>query len=774
MLNPLAEKILKSKYLQEKDTCANDIFTRVAKVAAIVDVIEAHLVPPSLFEEYQELAQRVYDRRKLKAKKNKNIKDFKGIWEKEAKKYYNLISSLDFMAASPILLNAGKLDKKGMLASCFFLRVQDSMEAILDRAKDVGLISKLGGGVGLDVSDLRPKGSTVKGTNGKSSGPVSFLKVYNEIGNQVEQGGLRRAAMLACMCCDHPDILDFIMAKKEEGVFKNFNFSVLLSDRFMTQLKDSPSSIWICNFEGTGYIISKNREIVPTSDYKSTENYYSIQDIWNLIIEHAHANGEPGILFDDTIQRADPFKGKYGKLCVNPCSELTLLDGESCILGSINLSNMVEEKENPRCHIEYDKLDKTIELGVRFLDNMVDLNYYPLKSIEETTLKFRKLGLGTMGLHDLLLKLGYAYGEESSDFINGLYAYIQDKARKASEELGKARGIPASLKQASIDRRNSAITTIPPTGTTSIICGCSSGIEPVFRWAHERNDSYGTHEVKHFMLERFKVLPDYAKTADEISAKDHLSVLAAAQRHTDSSISKTVNLPNSATVEDVSNTYKEAYYYGCKCVTVYRSGSRKEEVLKSKEVITEEVKEYATENSNTEHDQPLTEITIRKRPPILFGATYELNTPGGKAFITINEDNKGIRECFITVSKAGSEIASHVAAIGRLISNSLQYNVPIETLIEHLKGQKSTPVWVNGQLICSVEDAIGKALEDYKWRYVGFSELIEKEARPLGKPGEEKNAEKESGDTCPECGNNLRQESGCSTCYECGFSKCGG
>lgn len=778
-VNQLAEKILK-KYMQPGDTCAEDIFRRVARVVAIPDVLQHCSISSfSMFDEHKEIATRVAGRRNIKINKKTRTtkKDVNQHWDERAKIYYDMLASLDFMAASPFLLNAGKPGNKGMLASCFFLHVPDSMEGILDRVKDVGLISKLGGGVGLDISDLRPQGTRVKGTNGTSSGPVSFLKIFDACATQIEQGGLRRAALLACMRIDHPDVIQLIKAKEKEGEFKNFNFSILISDEFMNQLNTRPNTPWVFRFEDRRFLLAKDFSSTPFDGQSVVEkDYISAKDLWDIIINHAHANGEPGILFDDKIQAADPLAGAYGKLGVNPCSELTLLSGESCILGSINLSHMIKTTADG-VSVDFDKLDTTIKNAVRFLDNAIDVNFYPLKSIEETTLKFRKIGLGTMGLHDLLLKLKYTYGEKDTEFVDKLYACIKNTAETASTELGATLGIPQALQEVGLQRRNVTILTIPPTGTTSIICGCSSGIEPVFRWKYERNDSYGTHAVRHFMIEQFPDrLPDYAKTADEISPENHLRVQAAAQKHVHASISKTINLPNSATVDDVSAIYKQAYALNCKSVTVYRSGSRKEEVLKA-----EPVKKYAENNANTEVDNPLTvkdvEQQIRRRPPILFGATYELNTPGGKAFITINEDDKGIRECFITVSKAGSEIGSHVAAIGRLISNSLQYNVPVETIIEHLKGQKSTPVWVNGQLICSVSDAIGKALDDYKWRYMGFSELIDKDARPLGKPEVQTSATKisvEDTEACPECGETIYRESGCKVCKNCGYSKCAG
>jgi ribonucleoside-diphosphate reductase alpha chain len=323
-----------------------------------------------------------------------------------------------------------------MLASCFFLHVPDSMEGILDRVKDVGLISKLGGGVGLDISDLRPQGTRVKGTNGTSSGPVSFLKIFDACATQIEQGGLRRAALLACIRVDHPDVVQLIKAKEKEGEFKNFNFSILISDLFMNQLNTQPNTPWVFRFEDRSFLLAKDFSSIPFDGQPVVEkDYISAKDLWDIIINHAHANGEPGILFDDKIQAADPLAGVYGKLGVNPCSELTLLSGESCILGSINLSHMIKTTADGIC-VDFDKLDTTIKNAVRFLDNAIDVNFYPLDSIEKTTLKFRKIGLGTMGLHDLLLKLEYAYGENYTDFVDKLYRYIRDAAEDASTELG--------------------------------------------------------------------------------------------------------------------------------------------------------------------------------------------------------------------------------------------------------------------------------------------------------------------------------------------------
>lgn len=1073
-VNDLGQHILESKYYQEGETSPEDVFYRTARVLSIPDVLQelstrkgtiskdvrAALTP------YEDLFDRVVARRGLKCNHGRcSTKKIEESWDAHTDRYYTHISDLDIMPATPMLMNSGKPAHLGMLASCFFLRIDDSLQDIFSKVKDVAWISKLGGGVGLDISGLRPEGTPVQQTNGTSSGPISFLDVFNATGDTVKQGAARRAALLAAMRVDHPDIIKFIRCKKQEGRLANFNISVLVTDEFMNALNSSPDDVWTCYWNDQPYWLDR----VTGGHLQSVDGACTAKELWDLIVENVWNNGEPGVLFDDSIQTGDVFGGRFGELGVNPCQpedallldgdrlarirdggthwdswvtgkhtvykytcnngleirathdhkiqlddgnfvpisdavgkeiawglgtrtytelypkyvllgflfgdgficgnghgvsaklnpinepeivellesygfnhqpsgayyrnkselehtldinldvlhdnvhnrnipdhilcgktdvvasflvglwsangscnvghqgslkgtnrkmlldvqvllasfgiqswlctnapqtitwkngtysgkesynlqiaprnmgtfvsnvggflhkakmdrvqytgkpyvqklkivgvetigeqevwdyrmrtkphynlcqgvylsncgELPLLSYESCILAAINLSNIVEDRE-----INYDKLESLVYLGVNMLDNAIDVNSFPLDEIEKASLRGRKIGLGSMGLHDLLLKLGLTYGsKESLEVIDSIYTAIREAAKTASKINGKVRGIPNELAALGLKRRNSALLTVQPTGTISIFCGCSSGIEPNFDWEYNRKDSYGETKIRHFMLEQFPDgLPDYAKSALEIPVERHIAVQAAVQVYIDSSISKTCNLPHTATPEDISRTYKQAYASGCKSITAYRSGSRKEEVLST---------------GQAEVEIPKPSVT-RERPRVLYGATYRMNTPGGKAYITINEDREGIREVFIHISKAGSEIQTHVEAEGRLISNSLKYRMPVDALVGHLTDHKSNPIFDNGTLVKSVPDAVAQVIKEYGGNLEGFSEYLE--VNPMvpsiyAKEPTEQPTEK-TGDLCPECGEILYRNDKCPICISCGYSQC--
>jgi ribonucleoside-diphosphate reductase alpha chain len=779
-VNELSQQILESKYYAEGESSADDVFLRVANVAAIPDVIDRlleakylfHKDSHEMFDPYQDIAARVMERRNIMVNPaddhvDMSLEVVEDIWEEETNKYFDAMSNLEFMPGTPTLINAGR--HTGMLSSCFFLRVPDSMEGIMETNKQLALISKAGGGVGLDVSTLRPCGAQVKtSAKGTSSGPVSFLKVFNETGNQVQQGGVRRAALMALMSIDHPDIVEFIKCKEEEGILSNFNISVLITDEFMKAIEKDPEGIWACKWKDKTYIIDKETdshvEISESSLASDTSEFYRVKDIWNLIVSKSWSNGEPGVIFWDELNRGDVFNGKFGKLGVNPCGEQPLLPFESCNLAAINLGKCWYS-EGGRNRIDYEKVNKLTMLGVRFLDNIIDINKFPLPEIEEWTLKTRRIGLGTMGLHDLMLRKGIRYGsDESLALIDKVYSTIEKSARVMSTELGSIRGIPEDVKR--LKRRNSGLLTAQPTGTVSIICNqTSSGVEPVFQWEFTRKDSYGTHKIKHFMLEEFpEKLPDYAITALEVTPAEHVKIQAQIQKYIDSSISKTVNLPNNATREQVDNIFRLAYKTKCKSITIYRSGSRHTEVLVKETESQEESDEAITNNVPKV-------ISPRLRGPVLFGATFKINTPGGKAYMTVNEDDQGIREIFIHISKAGSEITTHVEAEGRLISHALKHNIPAETLIGHLAGHKSNPIFDSGRAVKSVPDAVALVMQQYKDHYEGFSEYIDKEPTKFTANKPQLSGEI-SGELCPDCGEVMYQSGGCNQCY-CGFSQCG-
>lgn len=778
-LNELAQQILAAKYYHVGENCPADVFSRVADVCSIPDAVDymlgeqpAHTVLidddqlKKVFHEHLPLARRVLDRRirtlmedaSLHAPFRKISIDYNDVeshWKKSSQRYYNAMCAMEFMPATPTLMNAGV---GGMLSSCFAIRVQDSMEGIFDVVKEVAIISQKGGGCGLDVSDLRPEGSPVGSRGGVSSGPISFLKVFNEAGNQVKQGGARRAALLAGMRVDHPDILKFIRCKEVEGDLSNFNISVFITDEFMKAVKD-------------------DTVIVLQHPKETTMKTIRAREVWQEIINRSWSNGEPGIIFQDKLDKDDVVHGKYGKLLVNPCSELPLNSYSSCNLASINIAQFVTDDNK----FDINKFSATVQLGVQFLDNVIDINNYPLQKIEDITLALRPIGLGIMGLHDLMLHMGIEYGtNESLELIDLVYSTMKNTAKNWSAMLAH-RGVPQDLKTAGMQQRNGYLLTAPPTGTISIICNqTSSGIEPVFQWEYTRNDSYGTHTMQHFMVKKYgKTLPAYAKTALEISPEAHVRVQAQVQKYLDESVSKTVNLPKTATKEEIDKIFHMAYSLDCKSITVYRSGSRKEEVLVKKEdpkpVIKDE--EDAGLVSKAERTTGIIEPKVSPRPAVLFGSTYCIRTNLGKCYITINEDRSGVREVFITLSKAGSTMNAHCSVEGRLISNQLKYGVPISSIINHLKDTKDVPTWWNGIQINSVPDAVAKALEDYVRNFEGFSEFIEIPANegcmlPQHTPQHTTQHTQEFFEPCPECGSALKRESGCKSC-SCGYSACG-
>jgi ribonucleoside-diphosphate reductase alpha chain len=795
--NEFAQYILESKYYADKEYTPEELFNRVARVCSIPDVLDCVITndfyPKGLrdkFAPYEDICDRALARRTHTVSEDSNDtgtwEDVKGdlisdIWRQAATKYYNAMCSMEFMPATPTLINAG--NNVGMLSSCFFLRVPDSMEGIFDTVKNVAIISKAGGGVGLDISELRPAGAPVSNTNGKSSGPISFLKVFNETGNQVQQGGIRRAALIGILSIDHPDVISFIKCKEKEGELSNFNMSVLITDTFMRMLDQDPNQLWVCRFGKDEYLISKEDDKshvwngkVPERDAR--DRYYTVKDIWELLVYKAWSNGEPGCIFYDTLNSADVFKGKYGKLGVNPCGELPLLNYESCNLAAINLRDCWTSDKPGRFEIDIEKIKKVTRLGIQFLDNCIDVNNFPLPEIEEWTTKTRRVGLGTMGLHDLMLRLGVKYGsDESITLIDTVYSVINAEAHAVSEELGKLRGIPPALKEAKLGRRNSGLLTVQPTGTISMICNqTSSGVEPVFQWEYTRKDSYGTHLMRHFMVDEVRdteYQPDYMISALEVPPSDHVKIQAAVQKYIDSSISKTCNFPNDATVEDVDRVYRMAYNEKCKSITVYRSGSRNEEVLianTQKVVDPQPVRLQLDIPTDTPQAAIIQET--RERPPVLFGATFKINTPGGKAYITVNEDDRGIREVFIHISKAGSEITTHVETEGRLISHALKAGIPAEDIVRHLAGHKSNPIFDRGRSIKSVPDAVAVVLQEYMNNYLGFSEFIENCAEKAVHTTTTATSEL-SGELCPDCGELLYMLNGCNSCQSCGYSKCG-
>jgi len=520
--------------------------------------------------------------------------------QESEKIFYNMMAKLEFLPNTPTLFNAGT--KIGQLSACFVLPVDDSLDSIFTTLKNMATIEQTGGGVGFDFSRLRPRGDIVKSTKGVASGPVSFMRIFDTATEVIKAGGKRRGAMMAILRVDHPDILEFITAKQNPTMLSNFNVSVAVTDEFLNALKED-KTYWLIN--------PRNNEKVK--ELKAKEG-------WNLIAHSAWASGDPGVVFIDEINRYNPTP-QVGKIeSTNPCGEQPLLPYESCNLGSINLSKMVQNGA-----LNWDKLRETIRNAVHFLDNVVDANVYPLKETADITLANRKIGLGVMGFADMLITLGIPYdSEEALKLGEQIMAFIREEAHKKSSEIAEKRGSFPNFKGSIWEQkypafRNATVTTIAPTGTISIIAGCSSGIEPLFAISFMRNvlggarlfetnplfeeaaKTRGFYSAKLLeeiartgSVQKIKNVPDEVKrifvTALDIDPIWHIKMQAAFQKYTDNAVSKTVNLPNEAKVEDVQKIYDLAWQLKCKGVTVFRYGSKPEQVLYIGEIKTKDGK----------------------------------------------------------------------------------------------------------------------------------------------------------------------------------------
>ncbi len=695
-----------------------------------------------------------------------------------AKKFFDLMWNQEFMPNSPTLMNAGT--PLGQLSACFVLPIEDSIDGIFKALWDMAKVQKSGGGTGFSFSRLRPKGDLVKSTMGVASGPVSFMKIFDSATEQIKQGGRRRGANMGILRCDHPDIEEFIKAKWEEGVLRNFNISVAVTDKFMSALKKDD------DYE---LINPRTEEVVRK---------VSARKIFNLIVEGAWRNGEPGIVFIDEVNRHNPTPHVGMIEATNPCGEQPLLPYESCNLGSINLAKFVKGDE-----FDWERLKEAVWTCTRFLDNVIDVNGYPIPEIEKMTKANRKVGLGVMGWADALFLLGIPYDSERAIALaEKVMKFIQDESHKASQALAEERGVFPNWKgsvweKRGLKMRNATTTTIAPTGTISIIANCSSGIEPVFALAYKRANILDGEEffevnwifenaLKQRGLYSEKLIEKIAETGSiqkfdlpeemkrvfkcalEIAPEWHVRMQAAFQKFTDNAVSKTINLPNSATRLDVEKAFLLAYELRCKGITVYRDGSREEQVLMLKKAEKEKEKIR----------RPSKFIEPRPRPRVTEGRTIETRTGCGSLYVTINEDSEGIAEVFVQLGKSGGCSASQTEAIGRLLSVALRSWINPEVLIKQLKGIRCPSIgFDNGEIITSCADGVAKVLEKWlkgeykriKFEVEGIKPLTEFAEEIV----EEEGKTKMIGGVCPECGNVLEYGEGCATCRFCGFTKCG-
>ena len=665
-----------------------------------------------------------------------------------AERFYGLMSRLELVPNSPTLMNAGR--ELGQLSACFVLPVDDSIESIFEAIKHTAMIHKSGGGTGFSFSRVRPENDKVLSTQGVSSGPISFMTVFDVATETIKQGGTRRGANMGILRVDHPDAEAFITAKTDNDKLNNFNISVAVTDKFMQAVEE----------DGEYDLIN------PRTGER--EKRLQASEVFEKIIGSAWKNGEPGIIFLDSINRDNPTPHIGEIESTNPCGEQPLLPYESCNLGSINLTKVVKNGQ-----INLEKLKEIVWTSVHFLDNVIDVNRYPLPQIEEKTKANRKIGLGVMGFADMLISLGIPYNsKEAIDMAEEVMSFIQKESKAASAELARERGnfpnYPGSIydNRDTPHMRNATTTTIAPTGTISIIAGASSGIEPIFAVSFLRKVLDGqellevhpifrktSKERGFYSEELMKVIAEKGTiqevegipedvrrlfvTAHDINPEWHIRIQGAFQKYTDNAVSKTINFPFTATREDVRKAYLLAYNLGCKGLTIYRDGSRDQQVL----------------NIQRKPAEPPT-VAPRPRPERTYGVTQRMNTGCGKLYVTLNSDDLGPCEVFAQMGKAGGCANSQIEATGRLISLALRSGVKPTSILKQLMGIRCpSPVWQDGEMVLSCSDAIARVLNEYCQS--GFSHMIAE----MG--------------ACPDCGASVEHEGGCIVCRSCGFSRCG-
>ena len=694
--------------------------------------------------------------------------------------FYDIMVDAYFVPNSPTLMNAGK--GNGLqYSACYVLPVGDSMEEIFDSVKAAAIIHKSGGGTGFAFSRLRPKDDLVASTGGRASGPISFLRVFNSATEAVKQGGTRRGANMGILRVDHPDILEFIDCKLDGGI-TNFNISVAITDAFMEALA-----------RGEDYDLVNPHNRVVTARL-------SAREVFERMVRAAWRTGDPGMVFIDRINAspANPTPRLGVVEATNPCGEQPLLPNEACNLGSLNVSRFARRSQEGEWAIDWDEMERVVRLAVRFLDDVIEMNPYPLPVIDETVKSNRRIGLGIMGWADLLFILGVPYdSQDAIDLADRLMSFVKEKSHDQCAKLAEERG-PFPNWSESIYRdvrpmRNSTVTTIAPTGTISMIAGCSSGIEPIFalaflhrvknpdgervltfvnetfeRIAKERglySDALKEEIARRGTLHGIPGVPDEAvrifKTSHEIGHEWHVRHQAAFQRYTDNGVSKTINLPNDATEEDVANAYRLAWDLGCLGITVFRDGCKGEQVLNVG------VKDKAPAAVTA-----LGPSVVKPRPHSLSGRTYRAETPIGTAFITVNEtEDREPFEVFVQVGKGGSDTMAVAEALGRLISLTLRLPSPMspQRRLEEIISQLSRiggaqPLGFGKGKVLSLPDALARTLAEHTGQLKPTSE-----APPMAHPAEQRRI----GDLCKECGQaTFVYEEGCKKCLSCGYNEC--
>ena len=740
---------------------------------------------------------------------DQNADDGAAVTEWEPK-FRAIMKELDFLPNSPTLMNAGREIQQ--LSACFVLPVPDSIPGIFGAIKETAVIHQSGGGTGFSFSRLRPKGDRVRSTMGVASGPVSFLRVFDAATEAIKQGGTRRGANMGIIAATHPDIEEFISLKADMRSLTNFNISVAVSEEFMDAVERDAE-----------YTLVNPQDSAPTGRARA-------RHIFDQIIANAWRNGDPGIVFIDRINRDNPTPNLGEIEATNPCGEQPLLPYESCNLGSLNLGRFVTKGKKPRAdgrpaaRVDWERIAGVIPTAVRFLDNVIEINRYPIEEIDRATKLTRKIGLGVMGWHDMLFQLGLPYdSEEALELGEELMRFIQEKANDASLELARERGVFPAWKGSRYDPeapyRNATRTTVAPTGTISIIADASSGIEPSFALAFTRRHYLDgedpsrltelTEVNKHFLraaevggfysdeliahlaqggtlttwneaTEDGAKVPEEAQnlfvSAHEIAPEWHVRMQAAFQRHTDNAVSKTINFPLTATEADVATAYWLAYREGCKGITIYREGSRDFSVLSH---TTANVKgpEQETQTALDEIEGKITSIE-RPRPYRQHlpderrSVTHKFRVADHEGYITCGfyeDDRPG--EIFVKISKEGSMVSGLMDAVALLTSVTLQYGVPVEDLSRKLRNTRFEPYGRTG----NPEIPWATSLVDYIFRWLELK--FSPQANPSGASdvvyADDAPTEEPTGMGCPECGALLAYQEGCMVCRACGFNRCG-
>jgi ribonucleoside-diphosphate reductase alpha chain len=759
-----------------------------------------------------------------------------------AREFYLLMTRRLFEPNSPTLMNAGR--PLGQLSACFVLPVEDSLSngqsGIYDTLRSMALVHQSGGGTGFSFSRLRPTGDIVKSTTGVASGPVSFMRLYDSSTEVVKQGGTRRGANMGILRVDHPDVLEFIDCKQDITQITNFNISLAITDAFMNAVERG---------ESYDLVSPRSGEVVGRLDART---------VFDKIVKNAWATGEPGVYFIDRANYYNPVPHLGSYEATNPCGEQPLLPYDVCNLGSVNVGLFVRE-DVPADAPWYEKVDwkeyrRVTRLATHFLDNVIDANQYPLPEIHELAHDIRRIGLGVMGFADLLIRLGIPYNtDEGVEVGRRIMEFMDEEAKQESERLAAQRGTfpewersiwgpdETCARAPNGDRirpmrrlRNCNVDTVAPTGTISIFAGCSSGIEPLFAVAFMRNqagslmpdvnedfvriakerafysDELMTRIAKEGHIHFDEVPADVQRsfvTAHDITPEWHVRMQAAFQEFVDSAISKTTNFPHDATAEDVRTIYELAFRLGCKGVTVYRDGSRDNQVLSTgatktpaqQAVDDEKVKELTARVARLEADLKRADERAvaaeyqaqqvrrqkRKRPNLLKGTTRKMASPIGDVFVTINEDETHVPfEVFATLGKAGSIAMADTEAIGRLISLALRFGVPIGEIHTQLRGISSDRAIGFGQnKVLSVPDAIAQAIALREQEKAGVQQELIPDAVVAGTGRAPTGAEPQLSltydpgetfmGTCPDCSSQLEFAEGCMKCHSCGYSECG-